>query len=257
MKVAFFADDASAHDAALLTAYALSLNKDEPSQPSPIRCRAWSEPEGPVGDAAIRIMALPLSRLSDPEIRRHVDLAIVSHGPAPGAAAGTERAIAALATTHDSHPPPWLLPCGHLAETTGFRTIPVRMPGLRRDEAARLREGQASQSVARLAIALTASLLIAAADPFAVVVDRARVLAALSDDPSEPALALRDRLLDLADTIDDADWNETPTCARTTAYGRLAPERSGRSLARRGRRTVTADPALHRRALTRARAIHA
>lgn len=266
MNIAFHAQDTSADDVAALISQILNLGQEDPLGPWLAGFDGAKPPTGQLEDALDAaahgkrhlMVSLPLAWLGEPSIRRRIDLAVVTFGPSPRAAAAAMLAMEAEGARIDPEArPPWLLPCCAPVDTAGFRTIPVWMSSLRRDEMIRLRAGQPSASLARRAVALAAALQLAADDPFAAVLDRERIRSILTDRGSASDLDLRESLLDLADRLDDMDGDRAvaavPKCSGRAVQLRR-PHRTARS---GGRRTIAARLASHRHSAACAGSIHA
>lgn len=203
MIAAFYADDSSAGQAALLASSALDrISERIDHSPSLLAGGDRIAESLPAALDAARasgrhlMVALPLAHLNDHAIRSRVDVAVVSFGPDPVAASAALRAMAAD-PLHDL-PPPWLLACCGDGRPAGLRTLPVTFKALRRAKAARLLAGAPCAETRARSVGLAAALHLVAEDPHAPRLDPAR-LGALFEEPGSAAdLRLRASLLGLA-----------------------------------------------------------
>jgi len=247
MNIGFFADDSSASHAALLANNAL--------------CRADASKSGVLAggynivdvvpayldEASERgrhlMLALPLAQLGNASVRRRLDLSVVTFGAEPLAHDGARRAMASKAAQPtDAQAPPWMLASGGKALPAGPRALPVRTGSLRRDEVASLRAGCTCGSLHWRAVGLAAALRIAADDPYAAELDRARVVEAMTEGATVAEMRLRDDLLDLAVDLDEhpVDPGAHSDRRRLASYVRSARRGTGR-MVRTGRTVIASQ----------------
>lgn len=246
MNIGFFADDSSASHAALLANNALC--RADPSD-SGVLAGGYNIVDvvpNYLDEAAEQghhlMLALPLAQLGNASIRRRLDLSVVTFGAEPLAHDGARRAMTSKAAQpSDAQAPPWMLASCGKALPAGPRALPIRTGSLRRDEVASLRAGCTCGSLHWRAIGLAAALRIAAEDPYADELDRARVVAAMTNGATVADMRLRDDLLDLAADLDEPaiDASARSDRRRPAGYVRAARRDSGR-MVRKGR-TVLAS----------------
>jgi hypothetical protein len=208
MNIGFFADDSSACHAALLANSALNR---EGMPGSGILAGGHNIADAVpayLDEAAASqshlMLALPLALLGDISIRSRLDLAVVSFGPEPLAHDGARRAMASKAAqATDALSPPWMLASCNRALPEASRALPIRIGTLRRADAASLRAGCTCGTLHWRAIGFAATLRIAADDPYATRIDRARVVQAMTSGATAAEIELRSDLLDLAVDLDE------------------------------------------------------
>lgn len=233
MIAAFFADDMSASQAALLASSALDRGRPDPDGSPSLMAGSGRIVEAlPTSLDAARadgrhlMVALPLAHLADRAIRHRIDVAVVSFGPTPLAASAALRAMAANALP--DLPPPWLLACCRGAIPAGLRALPVTLGPLRRAKATRLLDGEPCADLRFRSVGLAAALHLAAEDPHASRLDPGR-LDTLFDGPGTAAdLALRTTLLDLAADLDGEEGDAVAAHAPRTPIRRPSLRRKPR-----------------------------
>lgn len=243
MNVAFFANDLSAGQAAMLADSALN-RRDGP-------VIAFWDGAGRIAhdipaylDAgraagADATIALPLSHLGDPSIRERIDLAVVTFGRDALAEEGALRAIASdHAEGMGAASPAWMLGRRHRqGRSVSDRTLPVDMKSLTPDEMGSLRAGCSCGTLRRRAIALAATLRVAADNPFATDLGPAAIVRAIAAGTVEAGatareMELRADLLDLVTDLDETDGEDVVRIAP------VAVARPSRRTGRRDRRPV-------------------
>ncbi|MGY2051813.1 hypothetical protein [Methylobacterium sp. JK268] len=235
MIIAFFSDDASANQAALLAGNALARLAGMVDAGPDLGHGAPAALTDALGAARAEkrhlAVALPLARLADRVVRGGVDLSVVCHGPTPLAAATARYAMACVTAFPDPGlAPPWMLTCCAHARPSGLRVLPVALPPLRCDEAALLRHGQPCPPLVPRAAGLAAALCLAAEDPRAASIEPGDVAALLERPTTAGGVELRARLLDLARDLDgdNADQEEPSRpggAERARRARRLVPRR--------------------------------
>lgn len=234
MIAAFFSEDMSANQAALLASSALDRRAaDDDAPPSLVAGSGRIVEALPNALDAARIhgrhlmVALPLAHLGDRAVRSRVDVAVVSFGPRPLAASAALRAMAAEALP--DLPPPWLLACCGSARPAGLRALPMTLRGLRRERAARLLDGEPCAGLELLSAGLAAALHLVAEDPYAPRLDPGRLKALFDEAGTAADLALRTTLLDLAADLDGDEGDAATAPAPRTPIRRPSPRRKPRA----------------------------
>lgn len=234
MIAAFFADDLSASQAALLASSALDRGRsDHDGSPSLMAGSGRivgalpSSLDAARADGRHLMVALPLAHLGDRAVRSRVDVAVVSFGPRPLAASAALRAMAADALPDLS--PPWLLACCGGSRPASLRTLPVTLKALRREKAARLLAGEPCADLRFHSVGLAAALHLAAADPHASHLDPGCLNALFDEAGTAAELALRASLLDLAADLDGDVGDAAATAKPRTPIRRPSPRRTPRT----------------------------
>ena len=248
MNIGFFADDSSACHAALLANSALRgegrSDTGVLAGGSNIADAVPAYLDEAAGAEHHLMVALPLAQLGNTCIRSRLDLTVISFGPEPLAHEGARRAMASKAVQGaDGLAPPWMLASCSRALPESPRALPIRIGTLRRAEAVSLRAGCTCGSLRWRAVGLAATLRIAADDPYATRIDRARVVQAILSGATAAEIELRADLLDLAAELDErtADMAATNPDRRRQVdpVRRIARRGSGRTL-REGRKPLSA-----------------
>jgi hypothetical protein len=242
---AFFADDVSASQAALLASSALDRRAADDDAPPSLMAGSGRIVEAlPNALDAARVhgrhlmVALPLAHLGDRSIRSRVDVAVVSFGPRPLAASAALRAVAADALP--DLPPPWLLACCGSARPAGLRALPVTLEALRREKAARLLAGEPCVDLMSRSAGLAAALYLVAEDPHAPRLDPGRLNALFDEAGTAADLRLRMSLLELAADLDGDPSDAAGAPARRMSVPRPIARRKPRASSLR--RLGTAKP---------------